>query len=234
MNYLEPERLDALAAQYVLGTLSRAARNRLDRLSQRNESVATAIRIWQNRLMPLAESLPSVDPPERVWPAILRRIQGPRESGSIWANLSLWRGLALAGFATAVALSVILLTPRSEAPLETLVAVLAGKDAQPALVASADRSGRILTLKALAPVQPASDRVLQLWALPEQGNPRSLGLLPTAGAGSSVVRLDLSAPAGQALQNIPALAVSLEPLGGSPTGLPTGPVLYSGPIQRLY
>jgi anti-sigma-K factor RskA len=234
MNYLKPERLDALAAQYVLGTLPRAARNRVDRLSQGNESVAAAIRIWQNRLMPLAESLPAVDPPERVWAAILRRIHGQRESGSIWANLSLWRGLTLAGFATAVALSVILLTPRSEAPVETLVVVLAGKDAQPALLASADRSGRVLTVKALAAVQPASDRVLQLWALPEQGSPRSLGLLPASGAGLSLVRLDLPAPAGQALQNIPALAVSLEPLGGSPTGLPTGPVLYSGPIQRLY
>ena len=44
----------------------------------------------------------------------------------------------------------------------------------------------------------------------------------------------LPGPAGTALQNIPALAVSLEPAGGSPTGLPTGPVLYSGPLQKLY
>ena len=88
-------------------------------------------------------------------------------------------------------------------------------------------------VKAIAPVQPAGDRVLQLWALPEQGSPRSLGLIPATGAASDVVRLDLPASAGLALQNIPALAVSLEPQGGSPTGLPTGPVLYSGPIQRL-
>jgi len=59
-------------------------------------------------------------------------------------------------------------------------------------------------------------------------------VLVTEGAASDVVRLDLPASAGLALQNIPALAVSLEPQGGSPTGLPTGPVLYSGPIQRLY
>ena len=102
------------------------------------------------------------------------------------------------------------------------------------LIVSADRSGRTLTLKAVAPVQPVSDRVLQLWALPEQGAPRSLGLIPASGAGLGVVRVNLPTPAGQALQNIPALAVSLEPPGGSPTGLPTGPVLYSGPIQRLY
>jgi anti-sigma-K factor RskA len=114
------------------------------------------------------------------------------------------------------------------------VVILAGKDARPALVASADRTGRVLTIKALAAVQPAPDRVLQLWALPAQGNPSSLGLVPSPAQGLSVVRMDLPAPAGQALQNIPTLAISLEPLGGSPTGLPTGPVLYSGPVQRLY
>ena len=234
MNYLEPERLDALAAQYVLGTLSRAARERLARLARGNESVAAALRAWETRLLPLAESLPPVAPPERVWPAILDRIQGQRESGSIWANLGLWRGLTLAGFATAMALVVVLLTPGPETPIETLVVVLAGQDARPALLVSADRSGRTLMVKAIAPVQPAGDRVLQLWALPAQGSPRSLGLIPATGAAPNVVRMDLRAPVGLALQNIPALAVSLEPQGGSPTGLPTGPVLYSGPIQRLY
>ncbi len=232
MNYLDPERLDALAAQYVLGTLSRRARDRLERLSRSDESVAAAIRSWQNRLLPLTESVPPVDPPERVWPAILRRIHGRPEPGSVWANLGLWRALTLVGFATAMALSVVLLTSRVGAPAETLVVVLAGQDARPALVVSGERSGRILTIKALAAVQPSSDRALQLWALPGQGNPRSLGLLPLAGPG--LVRVDLQEPIGQALQNTPTLAVSLEPRGGSPTGLPTGPVLYTGPIQRLY
>jgi anti-sigma-K factor RskA len=230
MNYLEPDRLDALAAQYVLGTLSWAARKRLARLARGNETVAAALQAWETRLLPLAESLPPVAPPQRVWPAILDRIRGQRESHSMWANLGLWRGLTLAGFATAVALAVVLLAPRPETPIETLVVVLAGQDARPALLVSGDRSGRTLTVKAIAPIQPAADRVLQLWALPEQGSPRSLGLIPASG----VVRLDLPAAAGLALQNIPALAVSLEPRGGSPTGLPTGPVLYSGPIQHLY
>jgi len=61
-------------------------------------------------------------------------------------------------------------------------------------------------------------------------NPRPLGLVPASG----VVQIALPVDAGTALQNISALAVSLEPRGGSPTGLPTGPVLYSGPVERLY
>src|SRR5207253_11005254 len=63
--------------------------------------------------------------------AILDRLQGQRESGSIWANLGLWRGLTLAGFATAMALAVVLVTSRPETPIETLVVVLAGQDAKP-------------------------------------------------------------------------------------------------------
>jgi anti-sigma-K factor RskA len=88
----------------------------------------------------------------------------------------------------------------------------------------------VLTIKALAPVALATDRSLQLWALPATGNPRSLGLVPASG----VATIMLPTAAGTALKDIPALAVSLEPSGGSPTGLPTGPVLYSGPVQRLY
>lgn len=44
----------------------------------------------------------------------------------------------------------------------------------------------------------------------------------------------LATQAGESLSGIPALAVSLEPPGGSPTGQPTGPVLYSGAIERMY
>ena len=49
-----------------------------------------------------------------------------------------------------------------------------------------------------------------------------------------IVQVPLAAPADESLTNIPALAVSLEPPGGSPTGAPTGPVLYSGSIERMY
>ena len=103
-------------------------------------------------------------------------------------------------------------------------------DAKPVLIATADRTGRTLRIKAVVPVEVAADRALQLWALPTGGNPRSLGLI----APSGVVQIALTGPAETALAQVPALAVSLEPPGGSPTGLPTGPVLYSGPIQRLY
>jgi anti-sigma-K factor RskA len=137
------------------------------------------------------------------------------------------------GLATSLLLALALLKPAPEVPEGTLVVVLAGQDAKAALVATAARNSRYLSVKTITPLAVAPDRALELWMLPTQGNPRSLGLVATVPP-AGVARIELPAAADQALQNIPALAISLEPAGGSPTGLPTGPVLYSGPVQRLY
>lgn len=233
MNLRDPVRAEALAAEYVLGTLRGPARKRVARLARLEPVLADAVRRWEDRLLPFAESLPAIAPPARVWEAIVERIRGSASpSGaraSLWSSLGLWRGVAFVGLASAVVLAIALFSaaPREEG---TLVAVLAAQDAKPALVAIADRTGRFLTIKAVAPIEVAADRTLQLWALPPQGNPKSLGLV----AKSGIARLALPSPADQALQNVPTLAISLEPLGGSPTGLPTGPVLYTGSLQRVY
>jgi anti-sigma-K factor RskA len=233
MNPRAPGRADALAAQYVLGTLRGRARARFERMARGDPALGDAIRQWEERLVPLAEELPPVQPPVHVWQAILRRIgigTSARSRSSLWSNLGLWRGLALAGLAAAFVLAVALFTPAPERPQGTLVAVLSGSDAKAALIASADRFGRYLTVKAIARIDVPADRSLQLWMLPGAGNPQSLGTFDATVA----ARVALSSEADNVLRNIPALAVSLEPRGGSPTGQPTGPVLYTGPVQRLY
>jgi anti-sigma-K factor RskA len=233
----DPERADAIAAEYVLGTLRGRARSRFERMARAERRLADAVSAWEERLLPLAESLPPVAPPARVWTAILGRIHGtavnPERVASRLAAVGWWRGLALTSLAVAVALAVALLKPAPESPQGALVVVLAGQDAKPALIASTDRASRYLTVAAIAPIALASDRALELWMLPGQGNPRSLGLVSAVAPGG-IARVALPATAEQALRDIPALAVSLEPAGGSPTGLPTGPVLYSGPVRRLY
>jgi anti-sigma-K factor RskA len=78
----------------------------------------------------------------------------------------------------------------------------------------------------------SAKQVFELWGLPKEpgGAPRSLGLLPQREKTS----IKLAAAADQTLSDFPALAVSLEPAGGSKTGLPTGPVLYSGPCLKFW
>jgi anti-sigma-K factor RskA len=237
MNLSRPDRaarLDALAAQYALGTLSPAARRRLERLARADATVAAAINEWNLQLASLAIGVPGIVPSPRVWEAIRRRLGlGSMPSAPPtpwWSSVSLWRGLALAGFALAFALGVTLLAPVAERPDERIVVVLAGQDAKPVLLVSADRSGRFLTVKSVGPLTVPADRSLELWALPTGQDPRSLGLVSASG----IARIPLPSPAGIALQGSPALAISLEPAGGSPTGKPTGPVLYTGGVNNLY
>jgi len=237
MNLADPKlaaRLDALAAQYALGTLSARARRRLAAAARRDAAVAAAISTWEHRLSQLAVSVTPVTPAPRVWEAIRTRLglaeQSTRAPTSWWASLGWWRAMATVGFVLAFAFGITLFAPRTEQPAEQVVVVLAGPDAKPALIASADRGSRFLSVKAVAPVAIAADRALELWMLPQGQDPRSLGLIPATGVG----RVALAAPVGLALQNIPALAVSLEPAGGSPTGKPTGPVLYTGAVQQIY
>ena len=233
-----PERLDALAAQYALGTLSPRARRRLSRIAQRDPAVVAALRSWELRLAGLADAIPPVTPPARVWNAICTKLgigdgrgSDSTESGRVswWSSLGLWRGVAFAALAAALVLGLRVLAPSVGEPGPTIVAVLAGSDAKPALVATVERGGRVLAVKAIGPIAVPPDRALELWALPAGKDPRSLGLVAATG----IVRIALPAPADDALRGVPALAVSLEPAGGSPTGKPTGPVLYTGGIERI-
>lgn len=228
-------RLDALAAAYALGTLNALPRQRLARAARHDRVVASALRDWEWRLAALADSVPDIAPPPRVWDAIARRLgftAASSEAAGVpgWASLSLWRGLAFAGFALAFALGLTVLAPKSERPFESVVVVLAGPDAKPALVATAERGSRFLTVKAVTAMDLPRDRSLELWMLPDGKAPVSMGLVPASG----IDRVALRAPVGVALQNIPTLAVSVEPAGGSPTGAPTGPVIYTGRVERFY
>ena len=130
----------------------------------------------------------------------------------------------------AVALGVAKFAQPPGPDVAPIVVVLAGADAKPALIATASRLDRYLTIKPVGNTAPAAGQVFELWALPQATPPKSLGVIPAG----RVVRVPLAAPADESLTNIPALAVSLEPPGGSPTGQPTGPVLYSGTIERMF
>ena len=78
-------------------------------------------------------------------------------------------------------------------------------------------------MRPLTNVRVASARDLELWLLKDgEKTPTPLGLLPASGAHLAVGTLS-GHGSGKIL-------VSLEPRGGSKTGLPTGPVLYGGGI----
>ena len=229
MDYGRPELADRLASGYVAGTLRGAARRRFEALLPAHAGLRAAVRDWQARLMPLTAVIAPVEPPARVWAGIERRLDGPRERSAAgwWNRLALWRGLAALAGVAVLGLAVLLSigTP-GQAPIIVVMNPAtpgANPATQASIVASISGDGRAVVTRPLVNVSVAVDRALELWALPGQGAPRSLGLIGATGA-TVLRRTDL-------LRGTDALAVSLEPPGGSPTGAPTGPVLYVGKLR---
>ncbi|SNS88427.1 Anti-sigma-K factor RskA [Noviherbaspirillum humi] len=218
---------EKLAGEYALGTLRGGARRRFESWLLEDAALRRAVAEWQDRLAPLAELTPPVEPPPRVWRAIEAGI-APTSSlrrTSIWhGSLNFWRWLGAGATAVAGLLLAILLIrqPDIEAA-PSYVAVLGDDKAQTAFIVTGDSRRRQLSVKVVTLSSIPADRSLQLWALPKEGSPRSLGLLDPVGGASLPLPQDVSP------QSVPALAVSLEPSGGSPNpNAPTGPVLYKG------
>jgi len=235
MNYERPEVLDPLAATYVLGLLRGRARARFDRLCAARPLLLAARQRWEDQFLPLALSLAPVAPGADHWPAIQRRIargdpsapagesRGPRLAARRW-----W-SLAAAASVIAVALLIGKLTIWSE-PEWRAMAVLAQANATPLWRVERTADSRRLVIHTVGPVQIAATRSYELWALPGGGAPPvSLGLLPVQGK----IERALTAEQRQWLQKAMQVAVSVEPAGGSPTGLPTGPVIIVAPIATV-
>lgn len=222
----KPELRRRLAAEYALGTLRGRARKRLERWMQDDAELKKEIESWQARLAPMAEAVTPVEPPARVWRRVEQQLEFKKKA-SLWRTL----GLLAAGAAAAmVAMAVLLPLQREGVPASYLAVLSDPKTSRPVLVATAERSDKVLRLNVLDPAIHVSGRSLELWALPEGGKPRSLGVVSNQERGA----LKLLAAADQALANVPALAITLEPAGGSPTGQPTGPVLYTGPCVKYW
>jgi anti-sigma-K factor RskA len=106
------------------------------------------------------------------------------------------------------------------------VAVLADEQSQASVLVTFDPTKRRLVLQRVGGYQEAADKSLQLWALPPGAAPQSLGVLGQ----DKMVRLTA---AQEQVQNVPTLAISLEPKGGVPSERgPTGPVLFKGALLK--
>lgn len=235
MNLDRPELAERLAAEYVAGTLRGRARRRFEAMLPSHPELRRAVQDWQDRLLPLTAALDEVAPPARVWPYIEARLTdaggatvAPVWTGAgrgWWQNLAFWRGLAGVSSLVALVLALLLANPTPQAPVVVVLASTAtdgGAPAQAGFVASVSADGRAVATRPLMPVSLAAGRALELWAVPATGAPRSLGLISADGA--SVVRRR------RLPDDTAALAVSLEPAAGSPTGAPTGPILYVGKL----
>jgi anti-sigma-K factor RskA len=111
----------------------------------------------------------------------------------------------------------------------THIAVLLDKDQRPMMTADLDTvDGRLVLRLNLTPPRDFTANVLEVWLVSPDGVRRSLGIFPSERPGTATA-LFLSHDIAEALAKA-ALAVSLEPRGGSTTGQPSGPVLFTGAL----
>jgi anti-sigma-K factor RskA len=222
---------DRLAAEYVMGPLRGQARRRFEGYMHDVAALRGTVAEWLVRFGAMAEFVPAATPRMQVWRAIETRL-GLRSRAPAWqfwrhGALGYWRTLGVASSMAAALLLVAVIHERS-APAVSDIATLTDEQARTALLVLADRERQLLTVRLVDTRQLSPEQVLQLWAVPQQGKPRSLGVL---GAGREL-SLPLTRDALGA--DVALLAVSLEPKGGSPDpNGPTGPILYKGGWVRV-
>jgi anti-sigma-K factor RskA len=240
-----PGDADIIAAEYVLGVLDAAERAAAQRRITADIPFARDVERWTAILTPMAWAIPAVTPPVRLWSRIERAINAETTAGrgsaevidlGLRRSLALWRTAAASAAAIAAVLLATVMWPRApvvaphpvlEAQLQPLlVARLQTTTHGPTFVASLDRNTRELVITP-AISRPVAGRTPQLWLIPTGGKPISMGLVSF----SQPIRLAATSSIGIAGRL--TLAVSIEPLGGSRTGQPTGPVVASGVLTSL-
>ncbi|KJJ94895.1 membrane protein [Burkholderiaceae bacterium 26] len=228
-----PDLVDKLAAEYAVGTLRDGARRRFEQIIRHDDAVRATVERWQRYLA----DLPALQPATAPLPEILCRVEvqlGWREPAPprqalwqrLWQGTGFWRGATAAAAvvaAVAIGLNLRLAQQLREAPVANAVAVLQDAKAQAAVLVTWDARTGTLSLKRLDATPLNTEQALQLWALPPGGHPQSLGVIGHQRA----VRLTVAQP----LRQVPALAISVEPRGGSPNPEgPTGPVVFKGAL----
>jgi anti-sigma-K factor RskA len=282
---------DALAAEYVLGTLSRDEREQAAALLAIDPGFAAVVRSWERRLGELNVMVEAVEPPPQLWTKIRAAVTGVEPSPELqlplieeaptaapsaepvpakpspaaptppalptiersadvvylarrvrrWRRISAMMGAIAAVLALIVATPVIApqllpaqwqlseLFPAAKPPPATpparqLVAVLQHDPGLPGFLLTIDPASRMLTVRRVA-AQPESNRSYELWLVSKHfPSPRSLGVVGI----DEFTQRPIPANYDQETVSSATYAVSLEPSGGSPRGVPTGPVLFTG------
>jgi len=239
----DPAEREALAGEYVLGTLDARMAARVAAALPGDAALRAAVAAWEQRLAPLTALAPPEAPPPDLWdridaaiappaprvaiasPAPRAAIASPAPRRGWLSSLGLWRIWAVGATLAAAAFAGLAVLPRAPAP--RYMAVLVTDQSQPAWAAEVMPNGG-LHLAAMTSVagnrpQTPQGRRMQLWGLPPGAKtPTSLGLLPVQGG-----QMTIRAPSVRPVKDM-LIMISVEPPGGSPTGQPTGPVVFFG------
>jgi anti-sigma-K factor RskA len=221
------DELDALAGEYVLGTLGADERRAAEARLSADPAFEAAVAAWERRLQPLADALPAIEPPDGILDKVFARIDGVRGPGAenvihLRRAIQRWQLTSAVMAAAASILAGVVLLDLTAPPVRQseYVAVLTSEGAAPKFVASINIDTGMMSLRRVDTASVPADKSYELWAIEPGQAPKSMGLVEDA---------SLTLPMDHAADDL-TLAISLEPKGGSTTGAPTGPVMFSGTL----
>lgn len=225
--------LDPIAGEYVLGTLDPAEHKAFQRRLLTDADAVAAVAAWQERLSPLLLLAPEAAPAPGLWNRIDAGSRPANDNGA----LRRWQAATAAAALLALVSTGIALRPQAKpqtapqiaqqapSPLFQTVAALSERGGAPALLVTYDKAAGTMRVMPVN-VAPRPGHSMELWVIAGQAAPKSIGLMREGGA-TALDRLAID------MRQDNIIAVSVEPEGGSPTGAPTGPVIYSGKMVQL-
>jgi anti-sigma-K factor RskA len=256
MNYLLPERLDALARAYALGTLSPRAERRFAQTVANSAAAAQAVARWREMLGTLELGAPAtLAPSEDVWTNVQSRLFERRPAkqveparlpagsrtparGSAGVGRFAWPGLL--GLAAGLLLFGAVLQWRpgaldmeraSAGAPASYVGVLLDGQGHPLLSTIARRHGKVLTVRLLQPTSLPPEQTLTVWAWSDADpTPRPIGHWSQPNGTSDIA---LPAEAEALLSKMNHLGLTKE-AAAAPPASPNLPFLAQGACAKVW
>lgn len=228
---------DLLAAEYVLGVQSLEQRDAFALRIRDDRAFAQLVAQWEQRFAPLNDDFVEMTPPPALKEALDARLFSATQitKPGLWNSLIFWRALTASVFA----LSAVLILPGLLVPKPEIMAA-APQIVAPIIAPMQSDTGEV---RFVALYQPGSDEIrisrvksdkgadrdYELWLVDDGGTPQSMGIIPDR----SEARLKVKPEHIANINTGDAFAVSVEPIGGSPTGNATGPVIAVGVSKSI-
>lgn len=228
MNDLTPDDRTALAGSLALGLLEGGERADALRLMLADRDFAAEVERWRSRTAEMFDAIPEVEPPATVWNAISGRVE-PKSLPP--ASLRWWQGGAIGAGAMAAGLALALIwqQPTAVAPVPQSFAVAQLTGEIDGLRIATRYEPATATLRVRTVGMPDTPTAPELWIVPADGVPRSLGQI--ARTGETVV---LVAEGHRSLINPAAsFALSMEPKADAPHAEPSAPMVARGAIDVI-
>lgn len=232
---------DLQAAEYALGLLEGEALLEARGLVASDAEFARSVEHWHARLAPLLDEAAEQQPRAELWEKVRAAVAAENGAGSnivdLNRRLTRWKGFTAAASAIAASLALVVAYDATSPPppvavepqgAPVMVASLMSPSNEIMLSAACQPDGRTLMLMP-GKMQPPTGMSYQLWLIPADGQPHSLGMIDKG----RPMRMPVDPEMAPMFDESATLALSMEPMSGAPEGRPSGPMVASGPLRKV-